>query len=80
MSKKMLACALAIVCALLLMGNVDLQQVGNATPVDIGQTITTVGQYGLLAWLIVRAEARQAEQQKAWREERRWMVELMMQE
>lgn len=75
---KRILYALAIVTALLLMANVELQQAPAASlPPDIGTVITTVGQYGLLAWLIIRAEARQSEQQKAWREERRWLMEEM---
>ncbi len=46
---------------------------------DISQTIQTLGQYGLLAWLIVRAEVRQAEQSAAWRDERRWMIGIIAQ-
>lgn len=75
-NKRLSAFSLAIVGLLFLMADRNLQTINPATPVDIGQTITTVGQYGLLAWLIIRAEARQAEQQKAWRDERRWLVEL----
>ncbi len=64
---------------LFLMGDMNLQTASAVgVPVDIGQTITTVGQYGLLAWLIIRAENRMSEQQTAWREERRWLVNLLV--
>ncbi len=49
----------------------------NALPVDIGSSVTTIGQYALLAWLIVRSEQRITEQQKAWRDERRYMMDML---
>lgn len=75
---KTLPLVLLVFFALLTMGDVNLQTASANVPVDIGQTITTVGQYGLLAWLIIRAENRMNEQQSAWRDERRWLVNLLV--
>ncbi len=65
-----------VLLLVVLMGDVNLQTTLPASP-DLSSTIINFGQFGLLVYLLIRAEARQFEQQKAWREERRWMVELL---
>lgn len=68
--------ALALLMIMLLSGFQSISSALGAS--DMGTTATTIGQYALLAWLIVRAENRQAEQQTAWREERRWLINLLV--
>lgn len=75
--RKLPLLVFVLVALLFLMGDVNLQQSGG-TPVDIGSSVTTVGQYAVLAWLIVRSDKRFSEQQEAWRNERRWMVEAIL--
>lgn len=59
---------------LALMGDVSLQTTATV-PADLSTAISAIGQYGLLAWLIIRSEGRITEQQRAWREERKWLME-----
>jgi hypothetical protein len=74
--RKYAALTALVFLALMTMGSVNLQTTTSQTPVaDLSQTIQSIGQYGLLAWLIIRSEGRIAEQQRAWREERKWLME-----
>lgn len=74
--RKLIVAILSLVIVLSLSG-FQVATTNGGTPIDIGSSVTTVGQYALLAWLIVRSETRITDQQKAWREERKWLMEMV---
>lgn len=66
-----------LLLALLVMGNVSLQT-ATPGPVEVGATIQTFGQYAVLVYLIIRADRRADDQVKAWREERKYLIDLLV--
>lgn len=80
LSYKRLALFVLPVLMIFIMGNVSLQTTTIQPIQEASVTqIFSIGQFGVLLYLIVRRDAQIADQQKAWREERKWLIGMLFQ-